>query len=101
MEILALLRQQSSIPLGAVIDEWSEAKTKESSILKKINPEYFFCDIERLPSDGNLNLLSSKIVTYECTDVELALQTLERGVTFIETFDIKNMINKVYAIWEK
>ena len=101
LEILALLRQQSSIVLGAVIDKWNDAKTKDFSLLQKINPEYFFCDIECLPRDGNLNLLSSKIVTYECTDVELALKTFERGATFIETFDIKNMINKVDASWQK
>ena len=62
--------------------------------------EKVFCDIDCLPHEGKLKLLKSEIVTYECTDVELALKTLERGVTFIETFDIKNMINKIDARWQ-
>lgn len=101
LDILESIRLQSSIPIGAVIDEWSDAVTTHYERLEKLDPEYFFCDISTLPGDGQLELLNSKLVTYECTDPERAVSVLERGVNFIETFDIAMMIKNIDSIWRK
>ncbi len=91
-DILNLIREKTVWPIGAIVDEWSKAITTEYNRLEKLNPEYFFCDITNLPKEGELKLLNSKIITYECTDLDKAILTLQRGVCFIETFDIKKMM---------
>ena len=94
--ILELIRERTDLllvqqPIGAVVDDWNAAITTEYKRLARLNPEYFFCDITSLPDKGLVTLLNSKIVTYECIDPEKAFDALQRGVHFIETFDIKNM----------
>jgi len=91
-DMLELIRQKTVLPIGAVLDEWNSAITTEHKRLARLNPEYFFCDINSLPKDGKLKFLDSKIITYECVDAEEAISVLQRGVSFIETFDIKNML---------
>lgn len=93
LEALRNLRKSSSIPIGAVIDEWNDAITIHADIMQELNPEYFFCDIDSLPPSPHdlVKIQNCKIVTYECTDINVALKALERGVDLIETFDIKNM----------
>lgn len=42
LDILASIRAQSFIPIGAVIDEWTDATTTHYARLMKLDPEYFF-----------------------------------------------------------
>jgi len=91
LDILDLIREKTSYAIGAVVDKWNDAITTDYWHLEKLKPEYFFCDIEHLPNKGELSLLDSKIVTYECVDLKTARSVLRRGVSFIETFDIKSM----------
>lgn len=100
-DILELIRQQTSLPIGAVLDEWNMAITIEYKRLAALNPEYFFCDINSLPKEGMVNFLDSKIVTYECIETEKAISVLQRGVSFIETFDIKSMLQGIGKAWPK
>lgn len=99
LDILKIIRALDSVPVGAVVDEWSEALTTHYESLKSLDPEYFFCDISTLPKEGQLEFLNSKIVSYECTNPELASASLERGVDFIETFDINMMIKTIDSLW--
>lgn len=93
LDLLDLVRSKTTYPLGAVIDDWADAKTQQLSCLQKLMPEYFFCDIDTLPKDKKLSMLDSKIAVYECTDPLRAKQVLEQGVNFVETFDIKKMLD--------
>ena len=92
LECIEAIRQQTSFSVGVVIDSWETAKTTEIKRLEKINPEYFFCDIESLPSTGTLSLLNCKLAVYECTDLQQAALVLQQGVELVETFDIKKML---------
>lgn len=105
-DILELIREKTDLPsgtvaIGAILDEWNAAITTEYQRLARLNPEYFFCDIESLPDEGQLNLLNSKIITYECVDPGKAISVLQRGASFIETFDIKNMLQGIADKWSK
>lgn len=95
LDILEAIRSRYSLPVGAVIDDWNDSITIHFERLTALNPEYFFCDISTLPNAGRLELLKSKIVTYECTDTAQAVSVLERGVDFVETFDIAKMIKTI------
>jgi len=101
LDILESIRSQDTLPIGAVIDEWDVAITTHYERLKSLDPDYFFCDISTLPDEGPLKLLNSKIVTYECTDTQQAIAALDRGIHFIETFDIDMMIKTIDSIWHK
>ncbi len=100
-DILELSRNKTSTPIGAVLDNWKLATTTEYKSLARINPEYFFCDIASLPEQGELKFLDSKIITYECIDPDKAISVLQRGIHFIETFDIKNMMQELAGKWQK
>ena len=94
IDMVKKLRNCTRYPVGVVIDSWAEAKEKEDTDLQSIDPEYFFCDIDTLPKDISLSLLQSKIAVYECVDATLAANVLKRGVSLVETFDIKKMIKE-------
>ena len=94
-DMLELIQQKTVLPIGAVLDEWNSAITTEHERLARLNPEYFFCDINSLPKEGKLKFLNSKIITYECVDPGKAISVLQRGVSLIETFDIKNMLQGI------
>ncbi len=98
-DILELSRNKTSHPIGAVLDNWALAITTEYKRLARMNPEYFFCDIASLPDKGELKFLDSKIITYECIDPDKAISVLQRGVNFIETFDIKKMMQEIAGKW--
>jgi len=101
LDTLELVREKTMLPIGAVLDDWNEAAITEYKKLCKLNPEYFFCDIDCLPKDGMLSFLDSKIVTYECVEPKQAISVLQRGVSLIETFDVKNMQKGIYDEWLK
>ncbi|VAW92242.1 Glycerophosphoryl diester phosphodiesterase [hydrothermal vent metagenome] len=110
-DILELIREKKSlpfgavpvgaIPVGAILDEWNAAITTEYTRLERLNPEYFFCDIASLPDKGQLNLLNSKIITYECIEPEKAIAVLQQGVSFVETFNIKGMLQGIKNEWSR
>jgi hypothetical protein len=60
--------------------------------VQAIHPEYLFCDAEDLPRFGKIESGEAKIVVYEVTDPQLALRLAKRGVGFIETFAIGEML---------
>ncbi len=101
LDLLDLVRSQTTYTLGAVIDDWTEAKTQQLSRLQKLMPEYFFCDIDTLPQGEQLSILNSKIAVYECADPLHAKKVLQQGVSFVETFDIKKMLESLDMNGEK
>lgn len=95
LDIIEKIRLCSDYAIGAVIDDWNEAVTTQFERLNSIRPEYFFCDIDSLPKDKKIKLLDCLIVSYECTNEKRAFEVLQQGVDFVETFDIKQMIEKL------
>lgn len=74
--------------VGAVIDHWRERKQE---IIRTLQPEYLFCDVDGLPHFGKLHFPGAKLAIYEVTDPEIALRLAGRGVDLIETFAIGEM----------
>lgn len=71
-----------------LIAEWSRAlETGAGS-----TPRFLFCDVEGLPLSGDLHLPDTRLAIYEVADPEQALQLSARGVDFIETFAIGEML---------
>lgn len=89
---LRAARDQGWARLGAVIDRWQERKSQE---LSGLQPQYLFCDVNGLPSAGALELPRSRLVVFEVADAALALGLAARGVDFIETFAVGEMLREL------
>ena len=55
-------------------------------------PEYLFCNVTKLPSEGALPTGPWQWAIYEITDPSLALDLCRRGAGFIETMEIGEML---------
>lgn len=85
LETLLHARQQGWPALGVVIDRWRD---RNLPMVRKINPEYLFCDSEGLPRFGKLRFGEAKLVVFEITDATAAFTLARRGVPLIETFAV-------------
>jgi glycerophosphoryl diester phosphodiesterase len=89
MPVLAAARQQGYHSIGAILERWHDQHHDD---VQAIHPDYLFCDAEDLPHFGDLKKAGGKIVVYEVTDSQVALKLAKRGVGFIETFAIGEML---------
>ena len=98
IEALLALRKKSAVPIAAVFDNWRERK---QSLIKQLAPEYLFTDINQLPRFGKLKHLSAQLAVYECIDPQQALDVHKRGIEFVETFAIGEMLQAFQLMSER
>ena len=91
LETLWAARDQGWPRIGAVIDQWHE---REQGLLVALQPQYLFCDVDGLPRAGRLDIQDTKLVVFEVADAPLALALAARGVDFIETFAIGELLQE-------
>jgi glycerophosphoryl diester phosphodiesterase len=91
LEALVAARQQGWPRLGVVIDHWYE---RGQELIDEIHPAFLFCDVDGLPRDGHLGIDGMKLVVFEVADAPLALALAARGVDFIETFAVGEMLRE-------
>jgi len=92
LEAILAARRRHWPRVGVVFDRWKERNQK---IVSEIKPEFMFCDIKGLPWWGMLYTGRIKLAVYDIESPRLALRLAKRGVDFIETFDIGEMIQKL------
>jgi len=90
LEALQYLRQVSSLPVGIVVDDWAQ---RRQVAIEALQAQYLFCDIDSLTASGMLAFGTTRIVVFECTDVQRAHEVLARGVSLVETFEIGDMLS--------
>ena len=95
IEALAHANSKYGWPVGAVTDEWRDRNAKP---IVELNPQYLFCDLETLPKKGALKFYGSRLAVYECTDPEVAMALSKRGIEFVETFAIGEMIEQLHTM---
>jgi len=93
--VLAEARQRGVDRVGVILEKWHHHRNPE---VLAIHPDYLFCDAADLPPFGELDTAGAKVVIYEITDPEAALRLAERGVGFIETFAIGEMLQSFEAL---
>lgn len=92
LEALAAARGHGWPALGAVVDHWRERKQQ---LIREIRPEYLFCDVNGLPRWGRLHADDIKLVVFEVMDARRALKLARRGVAYIETFAIGELLREL------
>ncbi len=85
LDALAAARAKSKLALGAVFDRWDE---RGDPLMRDIQPDFVFFDVDGTPSSGSLALPGSRVAVYEVDDAKLALSLAARGVELVETFAI-------------
>ena len=90
MPVLAAARQHGYHSVGAILEKWHHPRNPE---VQDLRPNYLFCDAVDLPRFGDLGQPGPKVVVYEITEPQVALRLAERGVGFIETFAIGEMLS--------
>lgn len=89
LDALLATREHCNMPIGAVFDHWAERK---QPLIKKLQPEYLFTDIDELPRFGKLDCAQCELAVYECVDPLRAIKVHQRGVDLVETFAIAEML---------
>lgn len=90
MPVLLAARQQGHGRVGAILEKWHHHRNGD---VQAIHPDYLFCDAADLPRFGDLGDLGTQVVVYEITDPDIALKLARRGVGYIETFAIGEMLS--------
>lgn len=93
--VLAVARERGPHRVGAILEKWHHHRNPE---VRAIRPDFLFCDAADLPWFGDLGATGAQVVIYEITDPQAALKLAERGVAFIETFAIGEMLQSFESL---
>ncbi len=85
-------RQQGYRRLGVVLKSWNDLQEDK---LSACNPEFIFCDTDKVPTGATLDEIQSTTVIYEVEEPEAAVEWFSRGADMVETFDIGGMIESL------
>lgn len=91
-ELLVAARQRSDQPVAWVLPGWGEEVLSRA---RNLAPEYLFCSLRKLPAEGALPAGPWNWAVYEIVDPALALALASRGVRFVETMQIGEMLTSL------
>jgi len=92
LEALLTARRNGWRQIGVVIDRWKE---RQQELVAAIQPQFLFCDVDDLPRNGELRIQGMKLVIFEVAEPRAALDLAARGVDFIETFAVGEMLQEL------
>ncbi len=92
LEALLTARRNGWRRIGVVIDHW---KDRQQGLIAAIQPQFLFCDVNDLPREGELRVKGMKLVIFEVAEPRVALDLAARGVDFIETFAVGEMLQEL------
>jgi glycerophosphoryl diester phosphodiesterase len=89
-DLAAILRarQLGGAAIGWVLDRYDAHSRLKYEALE---PEYLFCDVEKLPTEGSLWHGPWRWAIYEIESIEIALALAARGAQYIETMTVQSM----------
>ena len=87
-------RQLGGFAIGWVLEQYdSHSRLKYEAV----QPEFLFCDVQKLPQQGALWRGPWRWAIYEVQSMELALSLAERGAHYIETMAVSAMSSALRA----
>ncbi|MDX1388051.1 MAG: glycerophosphodiester phosphodiesterase family protein [Acidobacteriota bacterium] len=89
-EVIPRVRDAGWSRTGLILKTWDQRSSAETRALE---PDFVFCNVKKLPSEGDLRSDGFPLAVYDVTDPERALELAERGVDLVETFAIGEMID--------
>lgn len=85
--ILKNIHDNTDYATGIVVDEWNEFNKNSGW-----ESEWLFCSHEGLPENNEELNIKSKVAIFEVGNKGLAKHLLAKGITHLETFRIKEML---------
>lgn len=85
--ILKNIHDTTNYATGIVIDEWNELNKNADW-----NSEWLFCSDQGLPDNNEELNTKSNIAVFEVGNIGLAKHLLAKGIRYLETFRIKEML---------
>lgn len=85
--ILKTIHDTTGYASGIVVDDWHDIN-KDANWMS----EWLFCSAEGLPEDDDELAVEAKIAVFEVGNTALANTLLARGICYLETFRIKEML---------
>jgi glycerophosphoryl diester phosphodiesterase len=89
LAVLGSARERCDLPVGPVLEAWGD---RQGEAVRSVAPDIVFCNVLRLPAEGELDVAGGRLAVYEIDSPELALHLHERGATHVETFAIGEML---------
>jgi glycerophosphoryl diester phosphodiesterase len=83
-------RQLGEAPIGWILDTCDDHSNLKAEALQ---PQFLFCNVNKLPQSGRLWKGLWRWVIYEITNLPTALSLAERGADYIETMSVREMSN--------
>ena len=74
--------------LGAVLRDWSSRR----QVADELEAEMVICNYKRIPANDSLTMEQCAVVLYEVDTLSLAHKLLQRGASYIETFNSGQML---------
>jgi glycerophosphoryl diester phosphodiesterase len=75
--------------VGPVLNDWREI---DSFGIAALQPDVVFCAIEQLPAQRDLSAIVHPLAVYEVDRIDIANDLLQRGVRWIETFAVGELL---------
>ena len=85
--ILKTIHDNSDYETGIVIDNWGEYNKNSNW-----TSEWLFCSSDGLPENNAELEIKSKVAVFEVGNIGLAKHLLAKGICYLETFRIKEML---------
>lgn len=86
--ILKAIHNNTDYKTAIVVDEWGEYNKNADW-----NSEWVFCSASGLPEDNAELEIKSQLAIFEVGNIGLAKHLLARGICYLETFRIKEMLD--------
>lgn len=87
-DILIEARQQGW-QTGFILKHWQQ---RHQQVVREVASRYLFSSILLIPEEGELDANGMELAVYDVTDAAFALDLGRRGVHFVETFSIGEML---------
>ncbi|MCG6976091.1 MAG: hypothetical protein LJE56_06710 [Acidiferrobacterales bacterium] len=88
-KFLLAARRNNWEQIGVVLKHWRDRKLP---IVRDIRPGYLFCNYKKLPRLLPITKGKAQLAVYEVDDPVLARKLARRGVDYVETFSIGEML---------
>jgi len=75
--------------VGPVLNAWQEI---HSAAIAALQPDVVFCAIEQLPAQYDLSAIVHPLAVYEVDRFDIANDLLQRGVRWVETFTVGELL---------
>ena len=85
--ILKTIHDSTHYATGIVVDDWSEYNKSDSW-----KSEWLFCSSDGLPENDLELEIKSKIAIFEVGNIGLAKHLMAKGICYLETFRIREML---------